>query len=51
MTQIFAAADKLRCVEREIACMEAISADYRAQAAAEKPDLFASAEASHADRD
>ncbi|GEP06865.1 hypothetical protein [Methylobacterium oxalidis] len=27
--------------DREIACMEAIAADYRAQAAAEKPDLFA----------
>lgn len=26
--------------DREIACMEAIAADYRAQVAAEKPDLF-----------
>ncbi|MER2263549.1 hypothetical protein [Methylobacterium oxalidis] len=31
--------------DREIACMEAIASDYRVQAVAEKPDLFAAAEA------
>ncbi|GJE44177.1 hypothetical protein [Methylobacterium soli] len=30
--------------EREIATMEAIATDYRVQAAAEKPDLFAMGE-------
>ncbi|GJE41314.1 hypothetical protein [Methylobacterium soli] len=38
---------KMANAEREIATMEAIAADYRVQAAAEKPDLFAMGEGHH----
>lgn len=33
--------------DRETACMEAIAADYRAQVAAEKPDLFSGMPEAH----